>query len=465
MATVSTLLVNLKAGTAAFQKGMRGATNTLGRFGNMAKSVGAFAVKSFAMIGAAAIGAGIALSFPIKKSMQAIDSISKMSSELDISTEALSGLEHAAQITGASLPDIHKSLQTMTRRLGEAKQGLGEARHGLKTLGLTAEELDKLNTEDKFKLIADRISKLPTVTDKAQAAYAMFGRQGMNMLNTLNLGAEGIDAMRKEAEELGLVFNRFEGGKVEAANDSFTRLSNLIKGITQRLTIALAPYLEIISDKLISMGKKGVLSVDTISEKMKFLVKIFDIAVRAINGLKSAFNAVAGVFYKAISFIAQGFNKLLDTIAWALEKLGKDEWANKLRGSFASNFSGELAKEFDEMASDKFQKAGENFSDMIGKSSVKGIEEQLKKNRDKVKDAIAPKMLDTDFEPGTRGSKSSKASALTYSSALIDVKALAGSSTLDPQTKELKKDVQANERTAENTQKIAQGMSRLGLAV
>ncbi len=464
MATVSTLLVNLKAGTAAFQKGMKKANNTLGKFGMLSKGVGGTVTKSFAVMGAAAIGAGVALSFPIKNSMAAIDKISKMSSELDISTEALGGLEHAAQITGASLPDLHKGMQIMIRRLGEAKQGLGEARHGLTTLGLTTEQLDKMNTEDKFKAISEGISKLPTVTDKAQAAYAMFGRQGMNMLNTLNLGADGINALQQEAEELGLTFSRFEGGQVEEANDAFTRLRNLIKGITQRITIALAPYLQLVSDSLTNMGKNGVISVDTISQKMKFLVKIFDIAVRAINGMKSAFHAVAGIFYKSISFIAEGFHNLLDTIAWALEKLGKDEWANKLRNSFASNFSDGLAKEFDEMASSRFDKAGKKFSDMIGEGSVKGIEEQLKKNADKVKKAVGPKDINTDFEPGSRV-KSKKASALTYSSALISVKALSGSSVTDPQTKELKKNYSENKRTADNTAKIANGLGKIGLAV
>ena len=109
MAVVESLVANLTAKTAAFERGMRRSKKQLTGLGKTAALVGNVVKKSFMIMGAAAVGAGLALAFPIKNAMKSIDAVGKLSDRLQISTETLTGLGHAARITGNSMEDISKA--------------------------------------------------------------------------------------------------------------------------------------------------------------------------------------------------------------------------------------------------------------------------------------------------------------------------------------------------------------------
>jgi hypothetical protein len=197
------------------------------------------------LLGATVALAGVGgFGYMIRQQLKAIDQIGKMSDELNISTQALTGYEHAALITGTSIETLHKGLEIFVRRLGEAKAGIGEGRRGLDMLGLTAQELINMGMEDAFEHVADRIGKMATAAEQAGAAYNFFGRQGVQLINFFQQGEDGIKALREEAERLGLTFDRLDAAKVEAANDAMTRLKALFTGLFRTLTIELAPFIE-----------------------------------------------------------------------------------------------------------------------------------------------------------------------------------------------------------------------------
>lgn len=456
MATISTLIVNLTAKTASFQKGMKKGKKSLSSFGRKIKAVSDIAVKSFAVIGAAAIGAATALSFPIKKAMGDIDKIGKMSSELAISTEALVGLEHAAKITGASLSDVHKGLQIMTRRLGEAKQGYGEGKKGLEALGLSAEKVSKMGAEEAFTLIADKISKLESNTDKVAAAFSLFGRQGVNMLNTLNLGADGLAEMRAEADKLGLTFSKFEAGQVEAANDAITRLKALVQGVTNSLAIELAPYIEYAADHFTEMGLAGGDATQWITDKLTGLVKAIEWVVKGIALIKSAWYGVQGAFQKVIEFIIKRFEKLLGGLSKVTDFFGLEKMTQKIEGLKKSTV--EWGEVYKDAASTNFDKAADNFSKLFEDSIAEQIENKLKENRENVKRNTSPKVVTSPSDFGADTKKSQDAGAMAFNSSLIDVRGM-GNSIEDKKLAEAKKSAEANVQVVKNTGAILNALT------
>lgn len=197
------------------------------------------------------------LGFMIAKSMKAIDATAKLAASLDISTEALKGLELAAKISGAELTTITKGIEIMVRRLGEAKMGIGEAKRGLDNMGLSVDDLIAAGTEEAFKQIAEEISKIPSAADRAVNAYMIFGRQGVKLLNTFKDGRKGIEAFRKEAERLGVTFNAIDAAKVEAANDAIVRARTVLEGLITKVTIELAPVIEAMATSFVTMATEG----------------------------------------------------------------------------------------------------------------------------------------------------------------------------------------------------------------
>jgi len=210
------------------------------------------------MAGGLLLAAGVGgIGYMIKQQMTAIDSIAKMSDELDISTRALSGLEHAAKISGSSIETIHKSLEIFVRRLGEAEQGFGEGKRGLEMMNMSAKELIDLGTENAFMKITDSIYGMETAAQRAGAAYNMFGRQGVQLLNLMQTGSGSIKELIKEADKLGLTFSNIDARQVELANDSLTRTKAVFTGLFRQTTIQLAPYISSVSDAFVDFATQG----------------------------------------------------------------------------------------------------------------------------------------------------------------------------------------------------------------
>lgn len=240
----------------------------------------------------AAAGIG-GLGYMLGQQLKSVDAIGKMSDELQISTRALAGWSHAAQISGTDIETLHKGLQIFVRRIGEARQGLGEARHGLTAIGMTADQLAQQGPERAFLTIAESIARLESATDRAQVAYAFFGRQGMNMLNLLMQGREGIAALTDEADRLGLTFSRFDAGQVEAANDALTRMRGAATGFGRTLTVGLSPAIAELADGVTqaseSIGKYLADNRSAIKRWGSDMVEGFIAVGEAGNWLKEVF--------------------------------------------------------------------------------------------------------------------------------------------------------------------------------
>src|SRR5207247_2365101 len=102
--------------------------------------------------------------------------------------------------------------------------------------------------------IADKISKIENPAERATAAMQIFGKSGQQLLPLMMSGAEGLAAAQKEAEKLGLTYNRVDAAKVEAANDSMTRMKAVVTGVGNQLAIQLAPFIDAAATKLTALA-------------------------------------------------------------------------------------------------------------------------------------------------------------------------------------------------------------------
>lgn len=301
MATVSTLAVNLIARTSAFEKGMARSRKKLSFVQRQAMATRA-AVLSMARGFVIAAGVG-GMGILIKRSFDTIDATAKMSDRLGIATEDIIAFGHAAQITGMDTAGMNKALETFVRRIGEVRLGTGQAKVALEKLGLSADDLANQKLADNFQVIAEKISKMENASDKAATAYFLFGRQGQQMLNFLNMGARGLDVFREEVDRLGLSFSRIDAAKVEMANDAMVRLRSRITGIAQVAAIQLAPAIEAIASKLVDMGTDGanaqknmIIGFQAVSVKVAHLGNLLKRTGAVFSGLAGGAINLASLF-------------------------------------------------------------------------------------------------------------------------------------------------------------------------
>ena len=98
------------------------------------------------------------------------------------------------------------------------------------------------NNEEAFTLLMDAINRAPNEFARAELAMAAFGRNGAQMVLVADQSTEGINALREEARQLGLVSNENAQAAI-AFNDAMFRLRTAAQGISQELTSQLLPVM------------------------------------------------------------------------------------------------------------------------------------------------------------------------------------------------------------------------------
>lgn len=198
-----------------------------------------------AIIGAVGAGGFGAL---IKSSIDAGDQLAKTADKLGVTTEALAGLRHAAELTGVSTGTMDMAMQRFTRRAAEAAKGTGEAKGALRELGINAETLTRLPLDEQMNVVADAMQGLDSQADKVRIAMKLFDSEGVALVNTLGGGSEALKAMTAEAEHFGVTLSRTDTAQMEAANDAVTRLQAVFTGLTNQLAVAFAPIITFVAD-------------------------------------------------------------------------------------------------------------------------------------------------------------------------------------------------------------------------
>ena len=197
---------------------------------------------------------------------QAIDALAKTADRVGVTTEQLSGLEHAAGLAGVNVGQLTTAMQYMQRRIGEATDGDKTAIDAFKTLGLEAEKLSTKGAYGSLLDVADAMAKVKNDATKTMAAQDIFGRSGMGMINVLGKGSDALKDSAKEVNRLGVAFSRVDAAKVEKMNDEFSRTQTALKGLGNQIAIEMADPLrqaanvatEIVSDLgMISRWKAG----------------------------------------------------------------------------------------------------------------------------------------------------------------------------------------------------------------
>jgi hypothetical protein len=247
-ATIGALRVVLGADTAQFERGLKGAQTQLGFFGKNAALAGA---ALGAAVGAAAVSLGVA----IKKTIDQADELGKVSQKIGIPVEELSRLKHAADLSGVSFEGLTTSFGRLSRNMAEVAAGAsGPAAQAFRTLGIEVQNADGTlkASSDVMKELASRFAGMRDGAAKTALAVQLFGRAGADLIPLLNSGADGLDKMMREADELGIVITDKTAKAAEQFNDNLTRLQrvgdSLVVGVVNEWTPALAGLSGILVD-------------------------------------------------------------------------------------------------------------------------------------------------------------------------------------------------------------------------
>jgi hypothetical protein len=317
MALIGDLVANMKVNSSAWSSGLNRSRGKLDKFEKSTSSSMSRMSAGFAKLAAVA-GAAFAsakLVSGINQSMQAIDKLAKTSDKLGLTTEALAGLRHAAELTGAGTKTLDMGLQRMTRRIADASMGTGEAVKALNELGLSAERLNAMSPDEQFRQIAGAMANVDGQSNKVRLAFKLFDSEGVNLVNTLALGADGLQDVQDEAERLGLAINRVDAAKIEMANDAITKMQAAFGGVVNTLAIKLSPVILSVTNQFTEMGVSATNSTNQIGGSWRGLMRAIAFGADILGSFRLLWDQMAITATQGIGDILRDMKSLGDTIA------------------------------------------------------------------------------------------------------------------------------------------------------
>lgn len=216
---VGSVFVDTDAANDSLAKTDKKAQNTGKTFKDIA---GKAAAVGTAVVGAASAAVGGMVSMA-KESASTMDVIDKASQRMQISAESYQELAHAASLSGVEMGTLEKAAKALA------------------------------GTDMNMDEALAQIYELGTAEERAAKAAELFG-EGVAYQLTPMLNASGAEfqAMRQEANDLGLVFDETSVKAGATLNDSITKVTDSLTAMATGLGASLMPLVNDLMNFIIS---------------------------------------------------------------------------------------------------------------------------------------------------------------------------------------------------------------------
>lgn len=249
------------------------------------------------MGGALATGAAAALAGLVTVTKQAIDSADRLndiSERLGVSTEALSAWGYAAQQSGTDIEALNIGLTKLTKNVAEAADSTSKQGKLFASLGISVKDAagNLRSVEDLVPEIAQAFKTLNNETLEAALAQELFGKSGANLLQFLNLGADGLSEMEARARSLGIVISQDTAKAADEFNDQLANLKALGAGAGVQLAQELLPAMT----ELVIQFREGLQAGGAVAKVIQFVGDQADAAAKDFKFLGDTIEVFTDLF-------------------------------------------------------------------------------------------------------------------------------------------------------------------------
>ena len=286
-------------------------------------------------------------SFPemITKAAEAGDHFQTLSNRLNVSVESLAEMDFISKQSGASMEGMARTVQSLGTILSDSGS---KGAKGIKSIGLSVDDLKAMKPEEAFFTILEAIQQLPPGIDKNAKAMEIFGGKFRSQTMLLK---EPIEELRQTFIDLGGGMT----GPLAAAGDSWNDTLNELQlkqetwknqtaGAMLPTLTALAKEMEklpapvlIVGETVVDLGKKFLtFSQNMIAsqgwtkykDQMLGVVTQFgDVKTAVLDFSKSGANSLLGFAEQARSVswgdVFGGIKDTIKTVGGSLLEFGK----------------------------------------------------------------------------------------------------------------------------------------------
>lgn len=252
---------------------------------------------------------------------QYADAVDKNSRALSMSTQTYQVWDHALAQSGASIDDLSRGWLNLTDAIYEAKyqqdvwaEDTGDVKAALEALSINPKNFQSVDA--MFDNVIEKLAQLEGGTERDTLVNMLFGRGGTRLNALLDSGVSGIEALKQEAYDLGLVLSDEQINSGVAYGDAVANMNSAIDALKNNVITGLLPELTKAANAIAKIagwltGK--VTGTDTLEGR---LAKIDDAMSDQI--------ATANSDEKAVKGLLEYMNSLMTTTGVAAENM--DDW-------------------------------------------------------------------------------------------------------------------------------------------
>ncbi len=236
-------------------------------------------------------GAATAAVVALNKMANTAGDVNTMANVGGLNVESYQKLRYAAEQNDVTTEQFDKSLQILSKTMGELRNNTGTLYSRLnKTNPALLRQLRAAkDNESAFRLMMDAINKAGTAQQKAYLATAAFGKSGQALISLGNAGADAMARFEAEAEKFGIV-TADGGAAADEWGRAVVRVRKAFEGVGYTIMNKVLPVLtpvvnkisewisqnkELIADRVIEWGTKLFNVLKSIATIMAPLIKLF----------------------------------------------------------------------------------------------------------------------------------------------------------------------------------------------
>ena len=188
--------------------------------------------------------AGVAAGFALmsRRAISNADALAKAARNAGLSVNAYQELAHVFERAGSNGGVLSRSVQTLQRRILDARRGSTEAVDAFQDLGLSWKSLERRSPERALLQVMESLRGVDSVGRRTALSQVLLGRAGRDLGNILTQSAADIEAQRRRLRDLGGVIDPYLTGRAEALEDAITDATTVVKSqFTSALLESLGP--------------------------------------------------------------------------------------------------------------------------------------------------------------------------------------------------------------------------------
>lgn len=214
------------------------------------------------------------------------DAMVKHARKINMSVEALQELRFAGERSGIAANAVNTAMQRLQRRTADAAKGMGPAVQAFSELGLNAQTLARMKTDQILERVVGALQQKPK-QDWTRLLTALADIEGTEFAKIVEGGLPALRELRKEANKLGGVFSEEDAKRAEAYQDAMFNIRWALTGIRNVMAADLLPTITNALTKtteFFTANREGVMFIIkglTIAATLMALVMTWPLLIKA----------------------------------------------------------------------------------------------------------------------------------------------------------------------------------------